>query len=92
MPSNTEHSILVETLSRYISNYPHAIIDVDDLADVIGSKRLARRVVILADMVPTQENSPIWLRGNADARYLADLSDDPVVAAVASDWGEAIND
>lgn len=79
----------IETLSRYIANYNHAIIDVDDLADLIGSKRLARRIVILADMVPTQENSPIWLRGNADSTYLADLSDDPVVADVASDWMEA---
>lgn len=90
MPANDE--ILVETMSRYISNYTHAIIDVDDLADIIDSKRLARRILILADMVPTQENSPIWLRGNPDSTYLADLSDDPIIAAVAADWQEVVDD
>ncbi|MFD0909516.1 hypothetical protein [Ruegeria arenilitoris] len=80
-------AILVETLSRYISNYEHARIDIDALEDLLsGDAAIARRILILAGMKPSSGQPDIWGHGSFNSRFGVDLTDDLVIAAIVADW------
>ena len=86
MPKVTENgAILIETLSRHISNYEHAVIDFDALEELLeGNAAFARRILILGGMKPSRDDPDEWRKGTA--RWQVDLTDDLTIAAVIRDW------
>ena len=78
--------ILIETLSKYISNHTNAHIDVELAGEKLAGKfHLFRRAVILAGMRPIGTTG-VWVRGNPDARSAVDLTDDPNIETLIEDW------